>query len=166
MKVATPLFVTAIFLSGCAAPDTGSHQSGDPAFSHSLGSATAQDSGAKCSIAMTAPSGSSLNGQKLNFVLERGEFGSWTRQEFPVSTGTSKSLAELQSLLGNALHRGLAASAGTQLAKVGDIQFGGEVRLIARGGGAVDFAYQPAVEGGNPVLSPGETAAFAKLLGK
>jgi hypothetical protein len=52
------------------------------------------------------------------------------------------------------------------LLKVGDIKYGGEVHIVARGGGAVDFAYKPALEGGNPALSPGETAAFAQLLAK
>lgn len=126
----------------------------------------AQDSGGTCSIGLSAPSGSALKNQKINFVINRSTAGSWSEQEFPVATGSSKSLAELQMQLGAALHRGLTAPAGTQLAKVGDIQYGGEVRLVARGGGQVDFLYQPAVEGGNPNLSAGETAVFARLLGR
>lgn len=117
-----------------------------------------------CSIGMSAPAGSPLKNQKINFVLARDDMGS--TQEFPVSTGASKSLGELQALLGGALRRGLTAGAGTELVKVGDIKYGGEVRLVAAGGGAVDFVYQPVVEGGNPRLSAGETAAFAQLLGK
>lgn len=166
MNFARPLLLLTILLSSCAAPSGESPKSGGSAFSHSLGSATAKDSGAKCSIGISAPPGSPLKGQKINFVRERADFSSWTTQEFPVATGASKTLAELQTLLGDALHRGLTAPAGVQLVKVGDIKYGGEVSLIARGGGAVDFVYQPVIEGGNPRLSPGETAAFARLLGK
>lgn len=166
MKIARPLLLASLLLSGCAAPSGEGRKSGSAGFSHSLGSAKAQDSGARCSIGLSAPSGSPLKSQQINFMVERGDLSSWTTHEFPVATGASKSLAELQSLLGGALRRGLTAPAGSRLAKVGDIQFGGEVSLIARGGGAVDFIYQPALEGGNPRLSPGETAAFAQLLGR
>jgi len=166
MKFARPLLLSAILLSGCAAPSGESPDSTSPKFSHSLGSARAQDSGANCSIGASAPAGSPLKSQQLRFVVERGDLSSWTTHEFQVATGASKSQAELQALLGGALRRGLTARAGTELAKVGDIQFGGEVRVVARGGGAVDFAYQPALEHGNPSLSAGETAAFARLLGK
>jgi len=98
--------------------------------------------------------------------VERGDFSSWSTHEFQVATGASKSLAQLQALLGDALRRGFTAPAGSVLVKVGDIKHGGEVRLVARGGGAVDFAYQPALEHGNPSLSAGETAAFAQIVGK
>ena len=164
MRISSQLLISSVLLFGCASPNAERKQSS--AFPHSLGSAKAQDSGAMCSIGTSAPSGSTLKNQKLNFVLERGDFSSWTTHEFPVATGASKSLAELQDLLGDALRRGLTAPAGVRLAKVGDIQFGGEVSLVARGGGAVDFVYQPVIEGGNPRLSPGETTAFAQLLGK
>lgn len=166
MNFARPLLLFALLLSGCAAPSGEGRKSGSPGFSHSLGSATAQDSGAKCSIGLTAPAGSPLKSQQINFVVERGDLSSWTTHEFPVATGASKSLADLQALLGGALRRGLTAPAGSRLTKVGDIKYGGEVSLVARGGGAVDFVYQPALEHGNPRLSPGETAAFAQLLGK
>ena len=164
MRIALLLLLSAVLLFGCASPNAERKQSS--AFPHSLGSAKAQDSGAMCSIGTSAPSGSTLKNQKINFVLERGDLGSWTTHEFPVATGASKSLAELQDLLGDALRRGLTAPAGVRLAKVGDIKYGGEVSIVARGGGAVDFVYQPVIEGGNPRLSPGETTAFAQLLGK
>jgi hypothetical protein len=166
MKIVCLLLFSVLLISSCAGPGVESHQSGSAAFAHSLGSARAQDSGARCSIGTSAPAGSPLKSQTINFVLERGDMSSWSTHEFPVATGASNSLAELQALLGDALRRGLSARAGTELVKVGDISHGGEVRLVARGGGAVDFVYQPVIEGGNPRLSPGETAAFAQLLGK
>lgn len=163
MTYARPIILSAILLSGCAAP---SGDSRSAPFANSLGSATARDSGSKCSIQTSAPSGSALKSQQINFVVESSDGVTWTNREFPVATGASKTLGELQSLLGSALRRGLTAANGTELAKVGDIKYGGEVRLIARGGGVVDFAYQPALEHGNPRLSAGESAVFERLLSK
>lgn len=165
MKFRRLFLLTAILFSGCAAPGVGP-ESMRPPFSHSMGSAKAQDSGATCSIVATAPGGSPLKRQQIRFVVERGDFSSWSTHEFEVATGASKSQAELQALLGDALHRAVTAREGSELVKIGDIQFGGEVRIVARGGGAVEFAYQPVLEHGNPSLSAGETAVFARLLGK
>lgn len=167
MTFARPLLLTAVLLTGCAAPGGDGQRASSTAFSHSLGSGTAKDSGGTCSIGLSAPSGSPLKNQKLNFVVNRSTLGNWSTQEFPVATGSSMTLAELQTRLGSALHRGLTAPAGSELTKVGDIKYGGEVRLVARGGGQVDFLYQPALdEGPNPRLSAGETAIFARLLGQ
>jgi len=74
-----------------------------------------------CSIGTSAPAGSPMKSQKINFVLERGDMSLSSTHEFPVATGASKSLGELQALLGGALRRGLTAGAGTELVKVGDI---------------------------------------------
>lgn len=168
MNFARPLLLSAIAIlfSSCASSDLGGGGVRTATFSHTLGSTTARDSGAKCSIGLSAPSGSPLKGQTVTFVLERSDGVSWTTQECPVATGSSKSQGELQAQLGNALRRGLTAPAGTELTKVGSAEHGGEVRLVARGGGSVDLAYRPALDGGNPVLSAGETGAFAQLLGK
>ena len=166
MTIVRPLLLSLVLLSGCAAPSGVDPPPPGASFPHSLGSARAQDSGATCSVGLSAPSGSPLRNQHINFVLNRGTLGSWSAQEFPVATGASKTLAELQVQLASALHRGITAPAGSELIQVGDLKYGGEVRLIARGGGVVDFIYQPAVQGGNPSLSAGETAAFARLLGK
>ena len=155
-----------LLITSCATDGGGSGAAHGPSFAHSLGSATAKDSGGRCSIGLSAPSGSALKSQKINFVLEHSDSLSWTTREFPVATGSSKTLGELQAQLGGALQRGLTAGAGTELTKVGNIAAGGEVRLVARGGGSVLFDYKPALDGGNPVLTPGETAAFAQLLGR
>src|SRR6478609_3525729 len=106
MNIGFPLLLSTLLLSGCAAPG-GDEQPRSAALAHSLGSATARDSGAKCSIGLSAPPGSPLKSQKITFVMERSDGTTWTTQEFPVATGASKSQAELQALLGGALHRGL-----------------------------------------------------------
>ena len=176
MTFARPLLLSALLLTSCATPGEDPQptpaEPTEPAqpvasteFPNPVGPVRAQDSGATCAIALSAPSGSPLKNQKINFILNRGTLGVYSEQQFTVSTGASKSLGALQSILGSALRRGAAASAGTELAKVGDVRFGGELRLVAEGEGQVKFVYQPAVDHA-PSLSAGEAAAFAGLLGK
>ena len=90
--------------------------------------------------------------------------GGLTFQYFSLSTGRSKSLAQVQALFADAFGRAAAAPAGAELAKLGDIRFGGEVRVVSLGGGGVELAYNPAMSSGNPRLTPGEAAAFAQIL--
>lgn len=157
-------------------PSCGSlESSGDPSDSryefvrgdlpNHLGRVTAADSGSRCSLSTTAPSKSPLKRQQIQFYIEYTSFSSdYTDHRFVVSTGASKSQADVQALLGNGLRRAPQAAEGTELAKIGAIELGGEMRLIVRGGGKVEFAYNPALPSRNPVLSPGEAAAFADLL--
>jgi hypothetical protein len=177
MTFVRPLLLSALLLTGCAAPreEEQPAQPEAPApppeqvasteFPNSLGTLRAEDSSATCSVALSAPSGSPLKNQKINFILNRGTLGKYSAQEFTISTGTSKSLGQLQSLLASALRRGAAAPAGTELAKVGDIRFGGELRLVAQGEGQVEYVYNPASEHA-PRLSAGEASAFAALLSR
>lgn len=165
MRNLRPLLLSALFLSACA---TTTPDSGGPAasgLSHSFGKERVKG-GSLCFVSASAPAGSSATRQRLQFEVERGDFGSWSTHRFMVSTGASRSLAETQELLGKGLRRAATAPAGTELAKLGDVKFGGEMRLIALGGGRVEFAYNPPLEDGNPKLSAGEAEAFAKLLGQ
>ena len=103
----------------------------------------------------------------LKFVIDRKTTGpdgvGWLT--FVVSTGKSKTLAQVQSLLGSAFGRAAGSPAGTELAKLGDIALGRQLRVVAKGNGGVDMAYNPPLRTGNPVLTAGETTAFATLLG-
>ena len=138
-----------------------------PAFAYSFGSAAAADSGASCSVSATAAKGAADKGQQLKFIIDRkgaAEAGGYAWQYFLVSTGRSKSLAQVQALFADAFRRAPGAPAGTELAKLGDIRFGGEVRLMSLGGGGVEVAYNPAMSSGNPRLSAGEVGAFAQIL--
>ncbi len=165
------LLLSALLLTGCATP--GPKETSDPSqpavpapsqeFPNVLGPARAADTGAVCVIGLTSPSGSPVKSQKINFKLHRP--GAYAEREFTVYTGTSKSLGQLQSLLGSALRQAPSAPAGTILVKVGDVRFGGELHVIAQEGGQVDFTFNPESEQA-PRLSPGEAAAFATLLGK
>jgi hypothetical protein len=87
-------------------------------------------------------------------------------QRLLVQSGASKSQADLQSLLAAALRKSGAAARGDELAKIGDVRFGGELRLLADGAGGTTFAYSPGLPDGNPTLSAQETILFAELLSR
>lgn len=172
MKI-TRLIVAAIpfFLFSCASPDGGVTESSERALlngplPHMLGQGKVAETGVQCSLSASAPSKSSLKRQELQFAIHRSDFTGWSTQRFLVHTGSSKSLAEVQSILASALHRAATAPRGTELAKIGDIKLGGELRLVAGGGGEVDFAYNPHLPDGNPSLTAGEAAFYASLLNK
>ena len=60
--------------------------------------------------------------------------------------------------------RAALAPPGAELCKLGDIAYGGEVRLVARGNGATALIYTPPLSTGNPVFSAAESVAFAQIL--
>lgn len=169
MKIFPILPVLALLFSSCATPG-GASGGGEMAMldgplPNKFGSVGVKDSGSECSLSASAPSRSPLTRQQLQFFIASPSFGGWTTHRFLVQTGSSKSLAAVQSLLAEALKQSSTATAGTELAKIGDIKFGGELRVVAMGGG-VTFAYNPALPSGNPDLTAGEAAAFAELLGR
>ena len=138
-----------------------------PAFIHNFGTLPTGAEGQSCSVLATAPKGSAEKGQQIKFVLDsaRGAASGRAWQYFVVSTGRSKSLAQVQAMFADAFARAPSAPAGAELCLLGDIKYGGEVHVVSRGGGAVELVYNPSMTIGNPVLSPGQTTAFAKLLG-
>lgn len=172
MKPITALLLSSLLsLGACSTPDGDSASAGESALlrgslPHKIGSATAGDTGAVCSVSATAPSGSATNRQQLQFYVERDDFGGWSTHRFLVATGGSRTLADVQKSLGGALREGATAAPGAELAKIGDIKLGGELRILAKGAGKVEFAYNPALPSGNPVLSSGEAAAFAEALSR
>lgn len=138
-----------------------------PSFTYVFGTLPTGAEGQSCSVLATAPKGSAEKGQQLKFVLDsaRTHAAGKAWQYFVVSTGRSKTLAQVQAMFADAFSRAPATPVGAELCLLGDIQYGGEVHLISRGGGAVELRYNPPMTIGNPVVSPGEAAAFAKLLG-
>lgn len=169
---------TTILLSSCASSGVssgGPDQEQEPAskprtanldggLAHKLGSQETADRDSFCTVTASAPSKSPLTRQQIQFYVERADFGGWSSYRFVVGTGASKSQAAVQSLLGQGLRQAASASAGTELAKLGDIKYGGEMRLTAKGNGGAEFVYNPPLENDNPVLSASEAAAFAELL--
>ena len=138
------------------------------AFTYNFGTLPTGADGQSCSVLATAPKGSAEKGQQIKFVLDSARANPSGRawQYFVISTGRSKSLAQVQGMFADAFARAASAPGGAELCLLGDIKYGGEVHVVSRGGGAVELVYNPSMTIGNPVLSPGETTAFAKLLGR
>ncbi len=139
----------------------------DPAkvpFAYALGSKTVGAN--NYSVSATAPRGSKLNSQTIRFALKKSDSGSQTWGFFLISTGKSKTQAQIEQLLSQAFHKFPGAAPGTELAKIGDIKYGGEVRVMAEGPNALVFAYNPPLNPANPRLHAADVAAFAEILGK
>jgi len=137
-----------------------------PMFAYPLGTAPLGGADGTCSVKATAPRASAAKDQQLKFIVDyqtipdRGaDFRYYT-----VSTGKSKSLAQVQAMFADGFARAFAAPPGAELCKLGDIAHGGEVRLVARGGGETELAYNPPLSTGNPVFTAAESAAFARIL--
>lgn len=133
---------------------------------HSLGERPTEDGQSECSLSASAPPMSPLKRQQLQFAVRRSGPGGWFLVRLLVQTGASKSQAEIQSLLATALRKAESAARGDELAKIGNIRFGGELRLLADGAGGTTFAYNPGLPEGNPTLSAEESAVFADLLSR
>jgi len=136
-----------------------------PAFAYPLGTMPLGKMGV-CSVQATAPRASLAKAQQLKFAVDypAPQSGATKYRYYVISTGRSKSLAQVQAIFADGFARAASAAAGTELCKLGDITLGGEVRLIARGNGETEMIYSPALSGGNPVFSPAESAAFAQIL--
>lgn len=189
--VLPPFFLLPLFLASCATPHPGSggppqtagaapaaggslpapaaEAAGVPPYApliHSLGERSTEDGRSECSLSASAPAQSPLKRQQLQFAVRRSGPGGWFLVRLLVQTGASKSQAELQSLLTTAIRKAGNAARGDELAKIGDIRFGGELRLQADGNGGTTFTYNPGLPEGNPTLSAEECAVFADLLSR
>ncbi len=135
-----------------------------PAFAYALGS---QTSGPNVfSISATAPRGSRLKSQVIRFALKKADASGRTWTFFYIASGKSRSQAQLESLLRDALQKFPTAAPGKELARIGAVKHGGELRLIAEGPNALLFAYDPAMQPANPRLTRADAAIFAEMLKK
>ncbi len=137
-----------------------------PAFSFPLGSVQIAPDQVVCSVQATAPRASAAKAQQLKFVVDyQGRRAAAANfRYYLISTGKSKSLAQVQAMFAEGFARAASAPAGAELCKLGDVALGGEVRLMARGNGETEMIYNPSLTSGNPVFSPAESAAFAQIL--
>lgn len=133
-------------------------------FAYAIGNAKSADGMVTYGVSATAPSKSAEKGQQLKFVVTRmtGRGTDWNY--FMLSTGKSKSMAQVQAMIAAALAKLPTAAPGTELCKLGDIKYGGELKLVVRGPNELEFAYDPAMNNGNPRLNAADAAAFARIL--
>lgn len=113
----------------------------------------------------TAPAGSTEKGQKLQLLLRTAGPGGSETSFVVVNTGKTRTLAQLGQTLAGALRRFAAGVAGGQeMAKIGDLRFGGELRLLTESPDSLLFQYIPPTA--RPVrLNRTDAAAFAAILG-
>lgn len=159
MKLLSTLFAAAFLATAALAQDARAP------FAYAIGNAKSADGFTTYGVSATAPSMSPDKGHQIKFVLSRASSrGGMSWNYFMLSTGKSKSLAQVQTMIAAALRKFPAAPAGSELAKLGDIKYGGELKLIARGPDQLEFAYDPPMASGNPVLSAADASAFASIL--
>jgi hypothetical protein len=136
-----------------------------PAFAYALGS---QTSGPNIySVSATAPRGSKLKSQTIRLAMKKADPGgrSWTF--FYIVSGKSRSQAQTERLLFDALKKFPKASPGKELARIGGVkQPGGEVRIVAEDRNALLFAYNPPMVPANPRLTAADAAIFTEILRK
>ncbi len=138
-----------------------------PVFAYTIGTAKSRDGFNSYAVMATAPALSPTKGQQLKFAITRsGAAGREAWSYFMIATGRSKSLAQVQGLIVESLRKFPSAAPGTVLGKIGDIKYGGEVRLTVRGANEFVFDYEPALSAGNPRLTREDAAAFVQILGK
>jgi hypothetical protein len=135
-----------------------------PAFAYALGSET---SGPNIfSISATAPRGSKLKSQTVRFAMKKADASGRTWTFFYISSGKSRSQAQLERLLLDALRKFPSSAPGKELARIGAVKHGGELRLIAEGPKGLVFAYNPPMQPANPRLTIADAAIFAEMLKK
>ena len=156
------LFVVALLAAGISSARA--EDLDKVAFAYALGSKTVGSN--NYSISATAPRGAKANSQTIRFAVKKSDGGSQTWGFFLISTGKSKTQAQIEQLLAQAFRKFPGSAPGTELGKIGDIKYGGEVRVMAEGPNALVFAYNPPQNVANPRLSAADAAAFAEILGK
>jgi hypothetical protein len=135
-----------------------------PAFAYALGS---QTSGPNIySISATAPRGSKLKSQIIRLAMKKADASGRSWIFFYIASGKSKSQAQVERLLVDALRKFRTASPGKELARIGTVKQGGELRIVAEGRNALVFAYNPPMAPANPRLTQADAAIFAEIMRK
>ena len=127
----------------------------------------AGDSSASYQVLATAPLNAGEKGQRIQFVTRENGAGRTSTAYTVVNTGKSKTLGQLAESLGSGLRRFSAggAASGQEFAKVGDLRYGGELRLVAVDANSLRFEYNPPTA--RPVtFTRADAAAFAGILGR
>jgi hypothetical protein len=165
MKYPRRLLLPVLALIAIAGPVLAAEKSpAMPAFAYSLGS---QTSGPNIfSISATAPRGSKLKSQIIRFALKKADASGRTWTFFYISSGKSRSQAQLERLLLDALRKFPKSVPGTELARIGSLKQGGELRLVVESPNSLVFAYNPPVQPANPRLTLSDAAFFADMLKK
>ena len=118
-------------------------------------------------VLATAPLNAAEKGQRLQFVTRESGAGRASTAYTVVNTGKSKTLGQLAETLGAGLRRFAAGGGapGQEFAKVGDLRYGGELRLVAVDANSLRFEYNPPTAR-SVTFTRADAAAFAGILGR
>ena len=134
---------------------------------HATGKGAGGDPAATYQVFATAALDSTEKGQRVQFVTRQSGGGRSTTAYTVVNTGKSKTLGQLAEKLGDGMRRFAAAggTVGQEFARVGDLRYGGELRLVALDADSLRFEYNPPTA--RPVtFTRADCAAFAGILGR
>ncbi len=133
-------------------------------FDYDLG--TRDVNGATYTVKATQPVDSKLKSQRVRFFSKTSTAEGSTTKYFTVNTGKFKTVAQLNLYLHDAFAKFLAgAPANTEVGKVGDIKYGGEIRFVVQ---SPDVLLYNTMTVGEPnasmTLPRAEVLAYASIL--
>ena len=133
-------------------------------FDYDLG--TQNVNGATYTVKATQPPDSKLKSQRVRFTSITKTADGSTTKYFTINTGKYKTVAQLDAYLHDAFARFLAgATANTEVGKVGDLKYGGEIRFVVE---SPDVLRYDTITAGEPdaslTLPRAEVAAYAVIL--
>lgn len=134
-------------------------------FDYDLG--TRNVDGATCGVKATQPVDSKLKSQRVRFTAVVPHTGGSTTRYFTVNTGKYKTVAQLAASLREAFAKYLAgAPANTEVGKVGDIKYGGEIRFVVESPDVLLYnTMTPGEPNASMKLSKEEVTAYVAILG-
>ena len=126
-----------------------------------------QVSGAAYSVKATQPVDSKLKSQRVRFTAVVPHAGGSTTRYFTVNTGKYKTVAQLNATLREAFAKYLGgAPANTEVGKVGDIKYGGEIRFVVESPDVLLYnTTTPGEPNASMKLSKEEVTAYVSILG-
>ena len=134
-------------------------------FDHKLGTSTA--GGATYTVEATQPANSGAKSQRVRFTAVAPTGTGTTTRYFIINTGKYKTVAQLDGYLLESFRKFLGgAPANTEVGKVGDIKYGGEVRFVVESP-SQSLRYDSLTEGAQPnsmSLPRAEVEAYAAIL--
>ncbi len=134
-------------------------------FGNTLG--TRSVDGATYTVEATEPADSGLKSQRVRFTAVAPTGAGKTTRYFMINTGKYKTVAQLDAYLRESFGKFLSgAPANTEVGKVGDIKYGGEIRFVVDAPNDT-LRYEAMTAGEQPssmMLTRAEVAAYVAIL--
>ena len=122
--------------------------------------------GATYTVKATQPPDSKLKSQRVRFTSITKTADGSTTKYFTINTGKYKTVAQLDVYLHDAFAKFLAgAPANTEVGKVGDVKYGGEIRFVVESPEVLRYDTMTVGEPNASLTIPrAEVAAYAAIL--